>query len=95
MDTDKLFQRARALVNKPKPKTISNRIAIIYTPELLEYIGADINTPMGIGRIVGVSYSHTRRVQAKTYKLYTLIIDIVDKQYRITTYEHTQWTINV
>jgi hypothetical protein len=86
MDTNKLFQRAKALIDTPKTK-------LVFTPELIEYIGADIVTPMGRGRISSIAYSHTRRVQGKAYSLYTLTIDIADQQYRITTYEHTQWSM--
>lgn len=80
-----LFAKAKALVAKP--------YRTVYTPELVEYIGSDIDTPMGKGRISRVFPARTRRIQGKSYWLYTLIVYIGDKQYTITTYEYTQWDI--
>ena len=84
---DKLFARAKAAIDKPKPQIL------VYTPELEEYIGAPINTPMGEGRIKAIAYAYSRRVGGNTLRLYTLTIEIVDKQYTVTTYEHTQWAV--
>lgn len=86
LDSDKLFARAKAAIYRDKT-------VYVYTPELIEYIGAAIATPMGKGRISRVFPARTRRVRGKSYWLYTLIVDIEDKQYTITTYERTQWSI--
>lgn len=85
MHIDRLLAKARVAIAKQH---------CIDTPALAEYIGAMVNTPMGIGRISKVSFAYTRRINGKAYKLYTLTIDINNKTYRITTYADTQWSIH-
>lgn len=86
---DKLFARARALINKPKP------VKHVSTPELEEYVGAPINTPRGEGRIEGVVYAHSRRVEGRTIRYYAVLISLGDTAgITITTEENTQWEIN-
>jgi hypothetical protein len=74
----------------PKPKPL-----IIATPDLVDYIGGILHTPLGDCYIRSVDFAYTRRVMVNNkyipYRLYTITLEGRIK--RITTYAHTQWII--
>lgn len=87
MDIKDVLALAKQHIDQPKP------YRVITTEDLKDCIGYTLVTPLGNGIIQSVvDFPFTRRINNKTYTLYTITLKGTTIK-RITTYGYTQWRI--
>lgn len=83
MELQRVFEKARAKQQQNQWLT---------TTDLMDK-ALYMETPWGRGMIMSVVYSHSRRVNGKTIKLYRITLHIGETTKRILTTENNVWRL--